>query len=188
MPSVDDDYYELFGISEHASDDEIRKAWRALAQKWHPDRAGPSATFIFQRLTDVYDVLADPVKRAAYDRKRGTPPRPAPADRESPPPVGRRAPGELLRRVSAPLDALLARGVARVGDDGVIELFLEGDEISEGGMVVISMRVPVREGGDDVFSAWLAVRPGTQDGTILKPSAQLPNIVQPVSFRVRCSV
>jgi hypothetical protein len=38
---------------------------------------------------------------------------------------------------------------------------------------------------DETFSAWLALRPGTVDGTELVPSAQLPGVVQPVRFRVR---
>jgi hypothetical protein len=70
-------------------------------------------------------------------------------------------------------------------------------------MITISMRVPLRCpkcaadeevscpecGGrrivEELFSAWLAVRPGIGDGTVLAPSALLPGMVRPVSFRVR---
>lgn len=117
--------------------------------------------------------------------------------------VRRLAPGVLLRRLSGPLDALLACGIARRLEEGVIELHLRGEEIAEGGMAAISMRVPVRcdacagAGGnacprcgsrravDEVFSAWLAIPPGVVDGTRLDPSAQLEGVVRPVTFRVR---
>jgi len=105
----------------------------------------------------------------------------------------------MLPRLSAPLVALLARGVAQYADDGNIDLFLEPAEVAEGGMITISMWVPVtcarcagrgcehcKQGSvDDLFAAWLAVRPGVADGTILTPSAWLPNMTQKVYFRVR---
>jgi hypothetical protein len=115
----------------------------------------------------------------------------------------RPAPGVMLSRLSGPLDALFACGIARRGDDGALELLLDPDEAGEGGMASISMRVPVAcqacspgaEAGcprcagagvvRELFSAWLAVRPGVADGTVLAPSAQLPGVVRPVSFRVR---
>jgi hypothetical protein len=115
------------------------------------------------------------------------------------------APGVLLRRLSGPLDALLASRVARRASDGLIDLHFNAREISDGGMVSISMRVAVRcavclasAGGlcgrcgtrrtvDELFSAWLAVPPGVAEGTHLIPSAMLPWMVRPVSFRVRRS-
>jgi curved DNA-binding protein CbpA len=166
-----DDLYALLGVDPGASDEQIRTAFRRLALKWHPDRGGPDVTFIFQRLQAAYAVLSDPAARREYDRHREVG-------------SGRRAPGVMLLRLCASLDALLARGVAR-HDGDVIELFLEADEVSEGGMIAISMRVPVRGGGDAVYSAWLAVRPGVADGTILVPSASLPDMLRPVRFRVR---
>ena len=113
------------------------------------------------------------------------------------------APAVVLRRLSGPLNALLACGVAREFQDGVIDLVLNEQEGADGGMITISMRVPIRcpdcGGGavalcakcgakgtvDELFSAWLAVRPGIPDGTVLHPSALLPGMVRPVSFRVR---
>jgi hypothetical protein len=55
-------------------------------------------------------------------------------------------------------------------------------------MIRISMRVEVRTAtglGEEVWSAWLAVKPDMKDGTILTPSAWLPGMVHPVYFRVR---
>jgi len=109
----------------------------------------------------------------------------------------------LLRRLSGSLNALLACGIARRTEGDVIELFLNEEEVSEGGMVTISMPVPVRcpacaadaagscarcgtKGTvDELFRAWLAVPPGVADGAVLAPSALLAGMVRPVSFRVR---
>jgi molecular chaperone DnaJ len=202
-----DDYYDLLGIAADADETEMRRAWRRLALRWHPDRAGPGATAIFQMLSAAYAVLTDPVARAAYDRRRRVTARRSDAssgDAVGAPPAGtRRTPGVMLRRLTGPLDALLACGVARhVGGD-TIELFLDAQEAAQGGMVTISMRVPVRcpacEAGaaascdrcgargtiDELFSAWLAVPPGVADGSVLTPSALLRGMLRPVSFRVR---
>jgi hypothetical protein len=118
-------------------------------------------------------------------------------------PTAGTAPAVVLRRLSGPLSALLACGIAQEVQPELIELVLNEREASDGGMITISMRVPVhcpRCGGhasepcaacdstgtiDELFSAWLAVRPGVLDGTILHPSALLPGMVHPVSFRVR---
>jgi molecular chaperone DnaJ len=203
-----DDYYALLGIDAEADAAELRRAWRRLALRWHPDRAGPSATSTFQKLLAAYMVLSEPLARAAYDRRRGAPAR-SPGvrsgDPTSAPPAAprRRAPGVLLRRLSGSLNALLACGIARRTEGDVIELFLNEEEVSEGGMVTISMPVPVRcpacaadaagscarcgtKGTvDELFSAWLAVPPGVADGAVLAPSALLAGMVRPVSFRVR---
>ena len=171
----DDDYYELLGISPNATDDELRGVWRQLAMKWHPDRAGADVTFIFQKLSAAYEVLRDPTTRAAYDATR------------SHPSLGR-APSVLIRRLSSPIEVLLACGAARRADDGLIELFVEPDEAREGGMITIAMHVPVRSDTGTVeerFSAWLALRPGVSDGTVLEPSVQLAGVITPVRFRVR---
>jgi molecular chaperone DnaJ len=203
-----DDYYALLGIDVEADDAELRRAWRRLALQWHPDRAGPTATATFQKILTAYTVLSDPGSRAEYDRRSGASARRAsvrsePAPSAPPPAPRRRAPGVMLRRLSRSLDALLACGIARRVEANVIELFLDAEEVSEGGMVTISMRVPIRcpqcasgvAGScarcgttrtiDEVFSAWLAVPPGITDGAVLTPSAQLPGVVRPVSFRVR---
>jgi len=201
-----DDYYALLGIDAEADDAGLRRAWRHLALRWHPDRAGPDATATFQKILTAYTVLSDPNARAAYDRKRGAPARRVRSDAATstpPAPPRRRAPGVMIKRLSGSLPGLLARGVARHADDGVIELVLDAQEASEGGMVTISMRVPVRcpsctaeatapctrcgtsRTVDELFSAWLAVPPDVADGTVLAPSALLRGMLHPVSFRVR---
>lgn len=59
------DYYQTLGVARNASQDEIKKAYRKLAAKHHPDRGGDTATF--QSISQAYDTLSDPNKRAQYD-------------------------------------------------------------------------------------------------------------------------
>src|SRR5262245_33990197 len=64
------DYYEALGISRGANADEIKKAYRSLAMKFHPDRnqGDKAAEHKFKEISEAYDVLKDDEKRAAYDR------------------------------------------------------------------------------------------------------------------------
>ena len=64
------DYYEILGVGKEANDDEIRRAYRKLAQKYHPDRAkGDSkAEEKFKQINEAYQVLSDKQKRTAYDQ------------------------------------------------------------------------------------------------------------------------
>ena len=64
------DYYETLGVSRNASADDLKKAYRALAMKYHPDRnsGDNGAEQRFKEINEAYDVLKDADKRAAYDR------------------------------------------------------------------------------------------------------------------------
>jgi curved DNA-binding protein CbpA len=208
-----DDYYALLGVDEAANEAALRRAWRDLAARWHPDRAGEGATATFQRISVAYAVLSDPLARAAYDRRRATsaaavsrgrtavPPTPP-----SPAPV----PAVMLKRLSGNLMLLLARGAARYEDDdpGHITLVLREVEALEGGMAMVSLHVDLRCPGcavkgrapagctrcgasgtvEELYSAWLAIPPGVPEGQVLVPTVDLPGMLQPVRFRVRFAV
>ena len=64
------DYYEILGLSKGASDDEIKKAFKKKAMKFHPDRTGndKSAETKFKEAKEAYDVLSDPQKKSMYDQ------------------------------------------------------------------------------------------------------------------------
>lgn len=63
------DFYKTLGISKDASSEEIKKAYRKLALKYHPDRGGgEEASKEFKKVNEAYQVLSDPQKRSQYDQ------------------------------------------------------------------------------------------------------------------------
>ena len=63
------DYYKVLGVERSASDDEIKKAFRRLARKHHPDLSkATDAAQRMQEINEAYEVLRDPQRRAAYDQ------------------------------------------------------------------------------------------------------------------------
>lgn len=77
------DYYAILGISPHASLADIKKAYRRLARKHHPDKnnGDPAAAERFREITEAYDTLTDPARREEYDRTY----QPAPGTTVTPP-------------------------------------------------------------------------------------------------------
>src|SRR5436189_186469 len=70
MATAKRDYYEVLGVGRNASEEEIKRAYRKLAVKFHPDKNpdDPHAEERFKELGEAYDVLIDPDKHAAFDR------------------------------------------------------------------------------------------------------------------------
>jgi molecular chaperone DnaJ len=77
------DYYEVLGVSPDAGADEIKRAYRQLARRYHPDISGDDRGSAFLEAVRAYEVLNDPQRRRSYDATRGrSTHRPSPARSE----------------------------------------------------------------------------------------------------------
>lgn len=162
------DYYVVLGVERGAGVAELRRAYRLLALRFHPDRAGIQSTAVFQRIAEAYRVLSDTAARADYDQRL----RAAESTRFGRPAARRGAgdategdvygPGgkitwrrrgggdatrarvdDLIDRLCGPLEALVARAAARVDEDGAVELCLQADEAARGGTAAIDTSVEI---------------------------------------------
>ena len=68
--SIKKDYYEVLGINKNADDKAIKKAYRKLAKKYHPDinPGDANAEAKFKEVTEAYEILSNPEKRKLYDQ------------------------------------------------------------------------------------------------------------------------
>ena len=100
------DHYAALGVNRDASQEEIKRAFRKLARKYHPDvAAGAEAEARFKEINAAYDVLKDPEKRAAYD---------TPEPQPDPRPGGARGPGGGRVRPGGPSGSARSSSPSRV--------------------------------------------------------------------------
>ena len=66
-----EDFYQILGVNETASQDEIKKAYRKLAVEHHPDKGGDENKF--KKISEAYDTIGDENKRSQYDNQKRNP-------------------------------------------------------------------------------------------------------------------
>lgn len=158
MRSAPVDLYALLGVSRSATAAELRRAYRQLALRHHPDRAGPDGAPLFAQIAEAYRMLSNLTARAAYDAHlfqretlhgRKTTAAQADGGSWSVSQTGWAATWQgrlvdLLPRLTGTLEELAAAGVARVDPAGTLELDLSAAESVSGGtaIVTLSLRVP----------------------------------------------
>jgi molecular chaperone DnaJ len=192
-----DDPYAVLGVERGATAAEIRRSFRRLALRLHPDRAGSSSTEAFQRVARAYALLSNPTARRAHDAVSAPAAGAARVDASA----GRRV--MVISRLAAPLRVLVERGIARERPDGVVELVLTPEEARAGGHAALGvpLRVPCPTCGgcavrdrvwcvrcefeghvmDDV-TALLAIPPGVRDGATF--TVPLDDVGAPAPLRV----
>jgi DnaJ-class molecular chaperone len=72
---MSEDFYKILGVDEKSTHDEIKKAYRTLSFKWHPDKnpGDPNATGKFQKISEAYETLGNEQKRQEYDQMKTNP-------------------------------------------------------------------------------------------------------------------
>lgn len=164
------DYYQILGVNRDASEDAIKKAYRRLARKYHPDVSKESgAEERFKEVSEAYEVLRDAEKRAAYDQlghnwQAGQDFRPPPGWQG-----GQRAhpggAGFSSRDFSDFFESLFGRGgfsgmggftergsFAAAGQDQTVALEISLEEAHHGGSRTVQLQTPERDPGGRVVS------------------------------------
>ena len=159
------DYYEVLGVPRTASADEIRKAYRRLARKHHPDAnpADKTADGRFKALNEANAVLSDPAKRARYDQQV-TPPPPRRAGRPE-----ARARGEQSLRdfVEGVIGGRGGTSFSMAGDDIDVEIALSLESAHRGGRHTLALQ---RADGPTTIDVTMPA--GSREGTIVRLAGQ----------------
>ncbi|XP_028807833.1 dnaJ homolog subfamily B member 13 [Neltuma alba] len=172
------DYYKILQVDKNAKDDDLKKAYRKLAMKWHPDKNPNNkkeAEAKFKQISEAYDVLSDPQKRAIYDQygeeglKGGVPP----------PDAGGAGGASFFSTGEGPTSF---RFNPRNADDIFTEFFGFSSPFGGGGGHG-GMRSRFSSGifGDDVFGSF-----GEGRGVHMNPGA--PRKAPPIENRLPCSL
>jgi curved DNA-binding protein len=149
------DYYKIMGVERNATQEDIKRAYRRLARKYHPDvNKEPGAEAKFKELGEAYEVLKDPEKRAAYDQLGSN----WRAGQDFQPPPGWNAGFEQRGGFSADeadfsdfFEALFGRGAARrAGGQGVhlrgqdhhAQVLIDLEDAYRGATRTLTLRVP----------------------------------------------
>eukprot|EP00928_Gymnodinium_smaydae_P075912 TRINITY_DN58930_c0_g1_i1.p1 TRINITY_DN58930_c0_g1~~TRINITY_DN58930_c0_g1_i1.p1 ORF type:complete len:140 (-),score=26.62 TRINITY_DN58930_c0_g1_i1:234-653(-) len=138
MEAVDKDsfdYYSVLGVKRDASPEELKKAYRALALKWHPDKnAGDkSATEKFKTIAEAFTVLSDPEERRTYDAESGRS-------------------GGVRRRRGGNMEAKIAETMRRTQDEFARELAKSKTEETDWCFIACAVV-------GALVAVWVAVRP-----------------------------
>ncbi|CAN8230157.1 unnamed protein product [Cochlearia groenlandica] len=147
------DYYKVLQVDRSSNDDDLKKAYRKLAMKWHPDKNPNNkkdAEAMFKQISEAYDVLSDPQKRAVYDQygeeglKGNVPPPPNAS--------GGGAGGASYFSTGDGSSAF--RFNPRSADDIFAEFFGFSTPFGGGGGGGAGQRFPTRGFGDDVYASF----------------------------------
>lgn len=153
------DYYKTLGVAPEATADEIKRAFRKAARKYHPDvNKGAGTEAKFKDVNEAYEVLKDPEKRGAYDQL-GAEPKPGAAGFEPPPGweegfrFSQAGPDSdevysdffenLFRRGNGPAGGMGSRGRMQQGADSHAKLHVDIEDAYTGATRVLSLRMPV---------------------------------------------
>ncbi|XP_074563340.1 uncharacterized protein LOC141819969 [Curcuma longa] len=180
------DYYKILGVEKSAKDDDLKKSYRKLAMKWHPDKNPNNkkeAEAKFKQISEAYEVLSDPQKRAVYDQygEEGL--------KGQVPPPGAGGPGGTTFFSSGGDGPTSFRFNPRNADDIFAEFFgfssPFGGMGGGGGGTRAGSRFP---GGMGMFSEDIFNSPFGAAGEGASMTSQVPRKAAPIEQRLPCSL